>query len=73
MPSPGGDARQRGPLRPARIGTPAFRETEARTSGFGRVQTTAPPVLSFSLAGFSKSSRLTPSHIATAAATKTEE
>lgn len=73
MPAPDGDARQREPLRPARIGTPAFRRTEARTPGFGRVQTTAPPVLSFSFAGFSRSSRLTPSHIATAAATKTDE
>jgi hypothetical protein len=36
-------------------------------------QTTAPPVSSFSLTGLIKSSRFTPSHIATAAATKTDE
>ncbi len=35
--------------------------------------TTAPPVSSFSLIGFIKSSRFTPSHIATAAATNTDE
>ena len=35
--------------------------------------TTAPSVSSFSLTGLIKSSRLTPSHMAIAAATKTEE
>lgn len=38
-----------------------------------RNQTTAPPVSSFSLIGLIRSSRLTPSHMATAAATNTDE
>ena len=36
-------------------------------------QTTAPPVVCFSFAGFNRSSRFTPSHMATAAATNTDE
>ena len=37
------------------------------------IYTTAPSVSSFSLTGLIRSSRLTPSHIATAAATNTDE
>lgn len=39
----------------------------------GSDQTTAPSVSSFSLTGLIRSSRLTPSHMATAAATNTDE
>ncbi len=38
-----------------------------------RRQTTAPSVSSFALTGLTRSSRLTPNHIASAAATNTDE